>query len=57
MLAVVLCARVARAQDDWQVIERHTTSQAPAEARQTVPALPAVPTAPAPVPAEPPLPA
>jgi hypothetical protein len=32
MLAVVLCARIARAQDDWQVIERHTTSQAPAEA-------------------------
>ena len=32
MLAVVLCARVARAQDDWQVIERHTTSQAPAAA-------------------------
>ena len=32
MLAVVLCARVARAQDDWQVIERHTKSQAPAEA-------------------------
>ena len=27
------CARaIARAQDDWQVIERHTTSQAPAEA-------------------------
>ena len=32
MLAVVLCARIARAQDDWKVIERHTTSQAPAEA-------------------------
>ncbi len=32
MLAVVLCARDARAQDDWQVIERHTTSPAPAEA-------------------------
>jgi len=32
MLAVVLCARDARAQDDWQVIERHTTSQAPAAA-------------------------
>ena len=26
MLAVVLCARIARAQDDWKVIERHTTS-------------------------------
>jgi hypothetical protein len=32
MLAVVLCARLARAQDDWQVIQRHTTSQAPAQA-------------------------
>ncbi|MFZ0677252.1 ImmA/IrrE family metallo-endopeptidase, partial [Candidatus Binatus sp.] len=32
MLAVVLCARDARGQDDWQVIERHTTSQAPAAA-------------------------
>jgi len=31
-LLVVLCARDARAQDDWQVIERHTTSQAPAAA-------------------------
>ncbi len=31
MLAVVLRARVARAQDDWQVIERHTKT-APAEA-------------------------
>ena len=30
MLAVVLHARVARAQDDWQVIERHTKT-APAE--------------------------
>jgi len=37
MLAVVLCARVARAQDDWQVIERHTTSQAPAAAAPVPP--------------------
>jgi len=28
---VVLRARLARAQDDWHVIERHTTTQAPAE--------------------------
>ncbi len=27
--AVVLCAREARAQDDWQVIQRHTKSQSP----------------------------
>jgi len=32
LAAVVLCARVARAQDDWQVIERHTTTPAPAAA-------------------------
>ncbi len=42
LLAVVLCARIARAQDDWQVIERHTTSQAPAEAGADA-AAPAVP--------------
>jgi len=42
LLAVVLCARIARAQDDWQVIERHTTSQAPAEAGAEA-AAPAVP--------------
>jgi hypothetical protein len=30
--AVVLRARLARAQDDWQVIERHTKTQAPAAA-------------------------
>jgi hypothetical protein len=39
MLAVVLHARVARAQDDWQVIERHTTSQAPASAGAAAPAV------------------
>jgi len=38
MLAVVLCARVARAQDDWQVIERHTTTPAPAAAGADAPA-------------------
>ena len=31
-LSVVLSARIARAQDDWQVIERHATSPAPAAA-------------------------
>ena len=38
-LVVVLCARDARAQDDWKVIERHTTSQAPADAGAAAPAV------------------
>ena len=39
MPAVVLHARVARAQDDWQVIERHTTLQAPGDAGAGAPAV------------------